>query len=149
MPMATLCEAEVQQVLRNCPRDDTERWDRECGAALRLIAGSSIASPGPFQVQQGAGFSCHGCRQSVRAPVPKWLPTARFDLSIGTLLCLTAVYERGPHISGLDIPKVELVLNYNLPAAAKEYIHRVGRTARAGVRCVRCGRYPQSPRVPV
>lgn len=35
---------------------------------------------------------------------------------------------------GLDIPDVELVVNWDLPVAWQDYVHRVGRTARNGKR---------------
>ncbi len=33
---------------------------------------------------------------------------------------------------GIDVPGVEVVVNYDLPNVAESYVHRIGRTARAG-----------------
>ena len=33
---------------------------------------------------------------------------------------------------GIDVTGIELVLNYDLPDAAEDYVHRIGRTGRAG-----------------
>lgn len=52
----------------------------------------------------------------------------RFAASSSSILIATDVAARG-----LDIAKVDLVIHYHVPRAADAYVHRSGRSARAGL----------------
>jgi ATP-dependent RNA helicase RhlE len=71
------------------------------------------------------GFGCariHGSRsQSQRDEAMKGFRNGRYPIMVAT-----DIAARGLDITGLD-----LVVNFDVPGSAEDYIHRVGRTARA------------------
>ena len=66
---------------------------------------------------------CHGDkRQNARRRALADFRSAKIQVLIATEVAAR----------GLDIPNLDLVLNYNLPYLAEDYVHRIGRTGRAG-----------------
>ncbi len=65
----------------------------------------------------------HGdLRQNQRDKIIRLLRRGEFDIVVAT-----DVASRG-----LDVPHIRHVINYNLPTNPEDYVHRVGRTGRAG-----------------
>lgn len=67
------------------------------------------------------------CLHSMMKQKQRFANLAKFKASVYRILIATDVAARG-----LDIPTVQVVINHNTPGLPKIYIHRVGRTARAG-----------------
>ena len=58
---------------------------------------------------------------------PAWRRWNRFRTGENPILVASDVAARG-----LDIPAVSHVFNFDVPTHAEDYVHRIGRTGRAG-----------------
>ena len=63
-----------------------------------------------------------GLRQNKRSKIMQNFRDERFRI-----LVATDIASRG-----LDVPHIEHIINYDMPQASEDFIHRIGRTARAG-----------------
>jgi len=63
-----------------------------------------------------------GMRQNKRSKIMQNFRNERFRI-----LVATDIASRG-----LDVPHIEHIINYDMPQAPEDFIHRIGRTARAG-----------------
>merc|ERR1712167_281692 len=73
------------------------------------------------------------CIHSKRLQPKRVQALAKFKNGEARILLATDVASRG-----IDIPFVDLVINFDLPISPRDYVHRVGRSARSGLsgRCL-------------
>lgn len=73
-----------------------------------------------------AGFEAE-CIHSNRTQTERKRALSAFRSGRSSIIVATDVLARG-----IDVPAVDYVVNYDLPDMAEDYIHRIGRTGRAG-----------------
>ncbi|MBW7566136.1 DEAD/DEAH box helicase [Chromobacterium subtsugae] len=99
----------------------THDWDRVLVFVASRQAADRVA--GKLARNGVAAAALHGdCSQSQRGQ-------ALADLKSGRLRVLVATDVAA---RGIDIARLPLVVNYDLPRSPADYIHRIGRTGRAG-----------------
>ena len=119
-----------QASLRVSRHNKNEALERILGVedheAVLIFVGTQRAAAGLAEYLQSRGFGAEcihgGMNQSQRDTVVKRLRGRRIQI-----LVATDVAARG-----LDVDHIGLVINYDLPRDPEVYVHRVGRTARAG-----------------
>jgi len=119
---------EFVEVERNTKRDKVFEILESTGDDDKVLIFCSSKKGADFlaaslSMKKVSSTSIHGDRlQSQRETALR-----EFATGMRKVLVATAVAARG-----LDIPKVSLVLNYDLPNDIDEYVHRIGRTGRVG-----------------
>jgi superfamily II DNA/RNA helicase len=122
--------ARIQQELIHTSEEDkfnqlTTLLDNRTGSIIVFVKTKRGAEKMAEKLSRSkhSADTIHGdLRQSKRDRVISSFRDKRFRI-----LVATDVAARG-----LDIPHIEHVINYDLPQCPEDYIHRIGRTARAG-----------------
>jgi len=106
---------QLRDILRQDPKAKTLVFGRTKHGTEKLM--KSLVADG-FRAVSIHGNKSQGQRDRA---------IAAFKAGDASILCATDVAARG-----IDIPDVMFVVNYDLPEVADNYVHRIGRTARAG-----------------
>jgi ATP-dependent RNA helicase DDX49/DBP8 len=94
--------------------------------SLIVFASTCAAAQGISELCKELALPC-AALHSVLPQGARLGAVAKFKGGLVPVLVATDVASRG-----LDLPCVDLVVNYDVPRAPADYVHRVGRTARAG-----------------
>jgi ATP-dependent RNA helicase DeaD len=118
-----------QTMLRTSPSEKfshlTKAIDDSDGSVLVFVKTKRSADEITDKLREMDYKACamHGdLRQNARARTIK-----RFRDEVTKIMVATDVAARG-----LDIPHIKYVINYDLPQCKEDYVHRIGRTGRAG-----------------
>jgi len=99
-----------------------QRWERQ---QLLIFTRTKRGAEGLARFLVKAGHQV-GLIHGDRSQGQRTSALAAFKTGKSDILVATSIAARG-----LDIPAVSHVVNYDLPTTPEEYIHRIGRTARA------------------
>jgi len=107
-------------------RNDENEEGRCLARSVMIFTGTCKKCQEVCGVLMELGVDCV-CLHSVMTQNRRLAALGKFKSQQVKVLVSTDVGSRG-----LDIPEVDLVINYDMPRVAVDYVHRVGRTARAG-----------------
>jgi ATP-dependent RNA helicase DDX49/DBP8 len=121
---------------KNLKNKKKDRSLQDLSAAERLTApliqsiiifvGSCYKCQELFEILNEMNFDCVALHSLMNQTL-RFSSLQRFKSHLSRILIATDVASRG-----LDIPDVDLVINFDLPKICADYIHRIGRTARIG-----------------
>lgn len=104
-----------------------DQLNKREGTVLIFVKTRDDADTLAYELKKDGHNSCaiHGnLRQNKREGVIKAFRQGRHRIMVGTDIVAR----------GLDVPHVMHVVNYDIPHAPEDYVHRIGRTARAGAK---------------
>ncbi|KAG5187615.1 DEAD box helicase [Tribonema minus] len=126
---ATLTQQYLFMPAQRCCSEEAEGEEPDNGAkSIMIFVGSCKRCQEVCETLLQLRLDCV-CLHSMMSQKRRLAALGKFKSSQSRILVSTDVSSRG-----LDIPEVDLVVNFDMPRVATDYVHRVGRTARAGRR---------------